>query len=236
MREALRAGVVTDLYVDPAARDRLGELEALAAEAGLRTQPLTGRDLAALTDTVTPQGVVAVCRRVDVPLDQAVRPGSGLVVCCAQVRDPGNAGTVVRCADAFGADGVVLSTGSVELTNPKTVRASVGSLFHLPVSVGAELSAVVAAAHEAGLQVLAADGSGDADLAELSAGGELERPTLWVFGNEAWGMPAADRALADRVVRVPLYGAAESLNLATAAAVCLWTSATAQRRAGTSPG
>ena len=170
-----------------------------------------------------------MCRRVDVALPEVVRPGARLVVCCVQVRDPGNAGTVVRCADAFGADGVVLSAGSVELTNPKTVRASVGSLFHLPVSVGADLAAVVAAAHDAGLQVLAADGSGDVELSELSRTGELSRPTLWLFGNEAWGMPAADRALADRVVRVPLYGAAESLNLATAAAVCLYTTATVQR-------
>jgi len=146
-----------------------------------------------------------------------------------QVRDPGNAGTVVRCADAFGADGVVLSTGSVELTNPKTVRASVGSLFHLPVTVGADLAAVVEAAHAAGLQVLAADGSGDVELTDLVTQGLLARPTLWLFGNEAWGMPAQDRALADRVVRVPLYGAAESLNLATAAAVCLYATATAQR-------
>ncbi|SDU85156.1 RNA methyltransferase, TrmH family [Microlunatus sagamiharensis] len=231
VREALRAGAVTDLYVEPAASARLADLRTLALEAGVRVSPLAGRDLAALTDTVTPQGVVAVCRRVDVGLGQAVRPGAQLVVCCAQVRDPGNAGTVVRCADAFGADGVVLSTGSVELTNPKTVRASVGSLFHLPVSVGADLAEVVATARAAGLQVLAADGSGEDDLASLSSSGVLAAPTLWVFGNEAWGMPEQDRALADRVVRVPLYGAAESLNLATAAAVCLWTSASAQRAA-----
>jgi RNA methyltransferase, TrmH family len=220
--------VVTDLYVDPAAADRLAELVDLASGFGLEVRELAGRDLAALTDTVTPQGIVAVCRRIDVGLDQVVRPGARLVVCCVQVRDPGNAGTVVRCADAFGADGVVLSTGSVELTNPKTVRASVGSLFHLPVTVGADLAAVVAAAHDAGLQVLAADGSGVVELSELSRKGELARPTLWLFGNEAWGMPAPDRALADRVVRVPLYGAAESLNLATAAAVCLYATATAQ--------
>ena len=225
----MRAGVVTDLYVDPAAEDRLTELVELAWEVDVVPRELGGRDLAALTDTVTPQGVVAVCRRVDVPLTEVVRPGADLVACCVQVRDPGNAGTVVRCADAFGADGVVLSTGSVELTNPKTVRASVGSLFHLPVAVGAELAAVVGAARTAGLQVLAADGSGDVELAELSRTGGLARPTLWLFGNEAWGMPPQDRALADQVVRVPLYGAAESLNLATAAAVCLYTTATAQR-------
>nr|WP_269778615.1 RNA methyltransferase [Microlunatus antarcticus] len=228
VREALRAGVVTDLYVDPTVAERLADLIGLAAELGVTPRELAGRDLAALTDTVTPQGVVAVCRRVDVGLAEVVRPGTRLVVCCVQVRDPGNAGTVVRCADAFGADGVVLSTGSVELTNPKTVRASVGSLFHLPVAVGAGLAAVVEAAHVAGLQVLAADGSGDVELSELSRTGDLVRPTLWLFGNEAWGMPAEDRALADRVVRVPLFGAAESLNLATAAAVCLYATATAQ--------
>ena len=228
VREALLAGAVTDLYVDPAAAERLSELLDLATGLGVDAHALSGRDLATLTDTVTPQGVAAVCRRVDVGLAGVVRPDARLVVCCVQVRDPGNAGTVVRCADAFGADGVVLTTGSVELTNPKTVRASVGSLFHLPVTVGADLADVVAAAHAAGLQVLAADGSGDVELSELSRTGGLAVPTLWLFGNEAWGMPAADRALADRVVRVPLYGAAESLNLATAAAVCLYTTATAQ--------
>jgi len=217
--------------VDPSAQDRLAALVDEAFDLGIVPRELGGRDLASLTDTVSPQGIVAVCRRVDVGLGEVVRPGARLLVCCVQVRDPGNAGTVVRCADAFGADGVVLSTGSVELTNPKTVRASVGSLFHLPVTVGADLSAVVAGAHAAGLQVLAADGSGDVELSELSRTGGLVRPTLWLFGNEAWGMPAEDRALADRVVRVPLYGGAESLNLATAAAVCLYTTATAQHDA-----
>lgn len=231
VREALLAGAVTDLYVDPAAAGRLSGLLDLADGRGVDAHALAGRDLATLTDTVSPQGVVAVCRRVDVGLAEVVRPDARLVVCCVQVRDPGNAGTVVRCADAFGADGVVLSTGSVELTNSKTVRASVGSLFHLPVTVGADLADVVAAAHDAGLQVLAADGAGDVELSELSRTGALAVPTLWLFGNEAWGMPAEDRALADRVVRVPLYGAAESLNLATAAAVCLYTTATAQRDA-----
>lgn len=219
---------MTDLYVDPAAADRFVELVDEAFEHGLVPRELGARDLAPLTDTVTPQGIVAVCRRVDVGMDEVVRPGAELVVCCVQVRDPGNAGTVVRCADAFGADGVVLSAGSVELTNPKTVRASVGSLFHLPVTVGADLAAVVTAAHDAGLQVLAADGSGDVELSALSRTGGLAGPTLWLFGNEAWGMQADELALADRVVRVPLYGAAESLNLATAAAVCLYTTATAQ--------
>lgn len=231
VREALLAGAVTDLYVDPAAAERLSELLDLADGLGVEAHALAGRDLATLTDTVSPQGIVAVCRRVDVGLAEVVRPDARLVVCCVQVRDPGNAGTVVRCADAFGADGVVLTTGSVELTNPKTVRASVGSLFHLPVTAAADLADVVGAAHDAGLQVLAADGAGDVDLSELSRTGALDVPTLWLFGNEAWGMPAADRALADRVVRVPLYGAAESLNLATAAAVCLYTTATAQRGA-----
>ena len=228
VREALRAGVVTDLYVDPSAQHRLTALVDEAFNLGIVPRELDTRDLGSLTDTVTPQGIVAVCRRVDVGLPEVVRPGATLLVCCVQVRDPGNAGTVVRCADAFGADGVVLTTGSVELTNPKTVRASVGSLFHLPVTVGADLAAVVEAAHAAGLQVLAADGSGDVELSALSRTGELAQPTLWLMGNEAWGMPPEDLALADRVVRVPLYGAAESLNLATAAAVCLYTTATAQ--------
>lgn len=187
-------------------------------------------DLAELSDTVTPQGLVAVCELIDMSLDEALGDDPRLVVFCAQVRDPGNAGTVIRCADAFGADAVVLSAESVEVYNPKTVRATAGSIFHLPISVGADLSEAVDAFRARGMQVLAADGSGEVDLDDLTASGDLTRPTVWLMGNEAWGLPAEHAALADRVVRVPLYGQAESLNLSTAAAVCLYATASAQRR------
>ncbi len=180
-----------------------------------------------LSDTVTPQGILAVCRQRHIPL--AELGDVSLVVICAQVRDPGNAGTVIRCADAFGADAVILTQGSVELHNPKTVRSSVGSMFHLPTVTGVSLGDAVAFCRDRGLQVLAAD-SGGAELDLLAAEGSLSAPTAWIMGNEAWGLPADDVALADRVVSVPMWGAAESLNLSTAAAVCLYQSASSQRR------
>jgi TrmH family RNA methyltransferase len=184
--------------------------------------------LDSLADTVTPQGVVAVCRSLDVPLDAAVA-GARLVAVCADVRDPGNAGTVIRCADAAGADAVVLAGHSVDAYNPKTVRATVGSLFHLPLALADDPAAAVAALQAAGLTVLAADGAGEVDLDDAVDDGLLAGPTGWLFGNEAWGLPADLAALADHRVRIPIHGRAESLNLSTAAAVCLYASARAHR-------
>jgi RNA methyltransferase, TrmH family len=184
------------------------------------------RALASLAEAVTPAGVVAVCRFVDVPLVDAVR--GDLVAICADVRDPGNAGTVVRTADAAGAAGVVLAGQSVDLYNPKTLRASAGSALHLPVAVEPDPVRAVEAARAAGLTVLAADGAGEADLHGLPVD-LLAAPTAWLFGNEAWGLPDDLAALADHRVRIPIHGRAESLNLATAAALCLYESARAQR-------
>ena len=164
-----------------------------------------------------------MCRFLDVPLATVLEPASTerrLVAICADIRDPGNAGTVVRCADAAGADAVVFSGQSVDFYNPKTVRASVGSLFHLPVAVEPDPAAAVRAAQGAGLVVLAADGAGEVDLDE--ADDLLAGPTAWLFGNEAWGLPDELAALADHRVSIPIYGRAESLNLSTAAAVCLY--------------
>ena len=185
---------------------------------------------------------MAVATYVDVPLTSVLgkkqdkaskvkkkhrRKDVSLVVICAQVRDPGNAGTVIRCADAFGADAVILSSDSVEVYNPKTVRASVGSLFHLPIVVGVDLAEAITACRKAGMQVFATDGAAGTDLTDLDE--DLQKPTAWVMGNESWGLPVEHLALADRTVAVPIYGQAESLNLATAAAVCLYASASAQR-------
>lgn len=180
-----------------------------------------------LSDTVTPQGIVAVCRQPHFDWNDIA--DARLLVICAQVRDPGNAGTVIRCADAFGADGVILTAGSVEVWNPKTVRASVGSLFHLPILTGVELTDAVDRVHAMGMQVLAADSDGE-PLDLLAASGRLRPPSAWLMGNEAWGLPEADAALADQIVAIPMWGAAESLNLSSAAAICLYQTASAQRR------
>lgn len=228
VREALSFGQARELFirVDTASSEAIAALVDVARTNRVPVSVTSESELSRLTDTVHPQGVVAVCQWAEGVLPEQPK----LVVVCAQIRDPGNAGTVIRCADAFGADAVVLTAGSVEVTNPKVVRASAGSIFHLPVLTGSDLAVALAGLRRRGLQVLAADGGGGDRLDDLAAGGSLTRPTAWVMGNEAWGLPPQDAALADHRVAVPLWGKAESLNLATAAAVCLYATASAQRQ------
>lgn len=186
--------------------------------------------MAGLSETVSPQGLVAVCGHLDVPLSDLVDTMPRLVVVLAEIQDPGNAGTVLRTADAAGAAGLVFTDGSVDPYNGKCVRASAGSLFHPALVRGGMAVTVLDTLRGAGLRVLAADGAGATDLDELANGGSLGAPTAWVFGNEARGLPSALTAHADASVRIPIHGRAESLNLAAAAAVCLYASARAHRR------
>ena len=227
--EALSTTYVRRLLVDEAAVGAHQDLLDIAAGAGVPCAAVATRSFAELTDTVTPQGVLAVCDALDVSLAEAFRRAARLVVLCDQVRDPGNLGTVIRCADAFGADAVLVSTDSVDLYNPKTVRATTGSLFHLPISVEVDLSETVAAARAAGLATYGADGAADRTIDDLATSGDLAGPIMWVFGNEAWGLPAEHAALLDGLAALPMYGRAESLNLSAAAAVLLYATATAQR-------
>lgn len=229
-REAVATpGVLLELYVTADAAARHPEIVAAARTAGADVVRASGEVVASLSGTVTPQGMVGVCARVGTTLDDLLATAPTLVTVLAHARDPGNVGTVIRCSDAAGVGGVVLTEASVDPLNPKAVRASAGSLFHLPVVTGPSVADLLPALRAAGLRVLAADGAGERDLDDLLDDGSLARPTAWVFGNEAWGLPAEDRALADAVVRVPLRGRAESLNLATAATLCLYASGRAQR-------
>jgi RNA methyltransferase, TrmH family len=228
--EALaRGGVVTQLFVTAAACARHTGLIEEASGQGAHVQPVSGEVMAELAQTITPQGVLAVCRFVDVPLPRLAADAPRLVVILANVRDPGNAGTVLRTADAAGAGGVIFSGASVDPYNSKCVRATAGSIFHLSLVVGAPVADAVGSMRAAGMRVLAADGRAGRSLDEADPGELLSRPTAWLFGNEAWGLPAGVLNLADEVVAVPIYGQAESLNLAAAAAVCLYASAHAQR-------
>jgi TrmH family RNA methyltransferase len=233
VREAVTSGArVRDVYLTVAAAERYPEV---ADAAGARLRLASPEVLDAMSADA--QGVVAVVDQLDGSLDAVLAAGPRLVALLAHVRDPGNAGTVIRTADAAGADAVLLSTASVDVHNPKLVRSTAGSLFHVPVVEGLDLPGAVAALRAAGLAVLAADGGGEHDLDDLLdvAGAapagvpDLARPTAWLFGNEAWGLRDEDRALADAAVRVPLRGRAESLNLATAATVCLYASGRAHR-------
>jgi RNA methyltransferase, TrmH family len=227
--EALAAGAVTQLFVTAAAADRHRGLAEKAARHGADIAMVSGDVMAELAQTVTPQGVLAVCGFVDIPLAQLAAFAPRLAVILANVRDPGNAGTVLRTADAAGADGVVFSDASVDPYNSKCVRASAGSIFHVPLVAGGPVSAAVGTLRAAGLRVLAADGRAGQPLDEAEHQGMLSGPTAWLFGNEAWGLPSDLLALAGQAVAVPIYGSAESLNLAAAAAVCLYASARAQR-------
>lgn len=231
VREALAApDVVLEVFATAAAQERHLLLHQAADAASVTWTVVDDEVLAEVADATTPQGIVAVCRTVVRGLE-AVPDEARLVVVCHDMRDPGNAGAVIRCADAAGADAVVLSADSVDPTNPKAVRAGAGSLFHLPVVVHRDHGEVLDALRARGLQVLATDGDADVDLFDADRAGsgfDLAAPTAWVMGNEAQGLPAEVRAAADLAVAVPILGRAESLNLATAAAVCLYASARAQ--------
>ena len=235
--EAFHCGArVTDLFVTVPARTRHHDLVAAMAAAGIPVHIVSGEVMDDLAQTVTPQGLLAVCGFVDVPLADvaqramtAPRAEPALIALLANVRDPGNAGTVLRTADAAGAHAVVFADASVDPYNGKCVRASAGSLFHLPVVAGARLEDVVVTLREAGLRIVAADGRAGRSLDDPGVQARLAGPTAWMFGNEAWGLPPELVALADEPVAVPIYGRAESLNLAAAAAVCLYASARVQR-------
>jgi len=228
--EALASGAkVSELYVTAPAQSRHADLIERAADAGIPVHLISGEAMGELAQTVTPQGLLAVCGFVDVPMGEVTAAKPRLITVLANVRDPGNAGTVLRTADAAGADAVIFADASVDPYNGKCVRASAGSLFHLPVVSGTRLSDTADALRAAGLRVIAADGRAGRRLDDPDVGKLLAGPVAWLFGNEAWGLPPELLALADESVAVPIYGGAESLNLAAAAAVCLYTTAAAQR-------
>jgi TrmH family RNA methyltransferase len=190
---------------------------------------VTEKAAAGLSETVTPQGLVAVCALRDVAAARLIAAPPRLTVALAELADPGNAGTVLRTADACGAGAVVFGAGSADPFGGKAVRSSAGSLFHVDVVRGADLSSLLPALRNAGVTVLAADGGGEAALDEIAGDERLSTgPVLWLFGNEARGVPTELAALADARVRIPMRGRAESLNLAAAAAICLYATQLAQ--------
>ena len=222
MREALAADAVLELFATPDAVERNAQL--------LRdsdVSEISDKDAAALSETTTPQGLIAVCALAQPTISALLSTEPRLLVVLVEPNDPGNLGAVIRTADAAGADAVIVD-GGVDPYNGKTIRATAGSLFHLPV-VSCPTHELVAAAGAVGLQTLATSGHAELDVDQLADDGRLERPTAWLFGTEAHGLPESVLASADLEVRIPIHGRAESLNLAAAAAVCLYASARAQR-------
>jgi TrmH family RNA methyltransferase len=222
VREALAADAVVELYATPEAAERNPDLVA-----GTGFAEISDKDAAALSETVTPQGLVAVCALSQPSIEEILARMPRLLVVLVAPNEPGNLGAIIRTADAAGADAVFVD-GGADPYNGKSVRATAGSLFHLPVISGA-VDDLLAGVAGIGMAALATSGYATADLDDLIADGTLALPTAWLFGSEAHGLPAGVQAAADREVRVPLYGRAESLNLAAAAAVCLYASARAQR-------
>lgn len=242
-----RGFVVETVYVSESWDGHDDGLSALVDQVASQRVPVrraSAEVLAAMSDAVTPQGIVTVCRVPEAlrpaergrssdglreRLERLVPGNARLVAVLCRVQDPGNAGTIIRAADAAGADAVLLTAGSVDVLNPKTVRSTAGSLFHLPVVSGVGLEVVAQVLGERGVQLLAADGYGDIRL-DRAPEGLLEAPSAWLFGNEAQGLDETERELSAHRVAVPLYGAAESLNVGTAATVCLYGSAMAQHQ------
>jgi len=217
VQAAIDRGLAIEVFGTEAA---VGRHAALLA--GTPVHLVTERAAKALSDTVTPAGLVAVC---EVPAG-ALPAAPDLVAVAVGVSEPGNAGTVIRIADAMGADAVILAGHAVDPYNGKCLRASAGSIFHLPVIVEPDAVAAVTALRGAGLTVLATTLDDAVDLADA----DLSRPTAWLFGPEAHGLPDDVTALADQRVRIEMPGRAESLNVAAAAAICLYQSARARRR------
>ena len=227
VREAVRyaAPRVRDVYLTPEALTRYADdIVEPARAAGLWVHEVTPEVLAAMAETDAPQGALAVVDTATGDLDAVLDAGPRLLVLLTHVRDPGNAGTVIRGADAAGADAVLVSEASVDVHSSKVVRSTAGSLFHLPVVTGLEVAATLQRLRAHGIRSYAADGSGTTLLPDA----DLSVPHCWVMGNEAWGLDDDARDACDEVVRVPIHGRAESLNLAMAATVCLYASAAQQ--------
>lgn len=216
---ALRRGLVSEVFATEAALDRFGALLD-----GAPVSVVTEKAAKALSETVTPVGLVAVCALPESSLESVLAAEPRLLAVAVGMSEPGNAGTLIRIADAMGADAVVFAGHSVDPYNGKCLRSSAGSIFSLPVVVDPDAAAVVSAIRDSGIEVLATalDASVDIRAADLSA------RTAWLFGPEAHGLPADLVALASQRVHIPMRGSAESLNVAAAASICLYESSRAQ--------
>ncbi|WP_029115665.1 RNA methyltransferase [Mycobacterium sp. URHB0044] len=220
---ALRRGLVGEVFATEEALHRFG-----AILHGAPVQVVTERAAKALSDTVTPVGLVAVCSMPETLLSDVLAASPRLVLVAVEISEPGNAGTLIRLADAMGADAVVLAGHGVDPYNGKCLRASAGSIFSVPVLEEPDAAGLIKALRGVGVQVFATtvDGEMSLDGPELAA--LLSTPTAWLFGPEAHGLPPEVAALTDARVRIPMRGGAESLNVAAAAAICMYQSARAQ--------
>ncbi|KAB3520742.1 RNA methyltransferase [Corynebacterium sp. zg254] len=222
---AVATGSATDLFLTEAAAERFEPIVRSAKYLNIYTHLITERAAKHLSDTVHTTGIFAVCKPVLWSVDKALAGRPQLVSVPVETNDPGNAGTLIRVADAMGADACIFAGESVDPQSPKAVRSTAGSLFHLPVARHTGIKDVLGRLRAHGLQIVATSADGEVSLDH--AGDLLSKPTAWLFGNEAHGLGEELLAEADVRVRIPIRGRAESLNLATAASICLYESAKA---------
>ncbi|MHC2849329.1 RNA methyltransferase, TrmH family [Corynebacterium mucifaciens] len=220
---AVATGAATDLFVTEAAAERFEEIVRAAGYMDVYTHAITDKAADALADAVTSTGIFAVCRPVLWTVPKILKGRPRVVAVCVETNDPGNAGTIIRIADALGADAVIFAGDTVDPEAPKVVRSTAGSLFHIPVARDRDVRRVIGQLEAAGLSTFATTMDGEVNLAQ--PGEALRQPTAWLFGNEAHGLDSDILAAADHRVSIPIQGSAESLNLATAASICLWESA-----------
>lgn len=224
MAEALDAGaVLREVFaaegVDPA-------IVSSVQGAGVPVHRVTEQVIQAISDAVTPQGIVGIA---DMPVATlGDLEAADLIVVLDEVRDPGNAGTLVRSALAAGAGGVVFSRGSVDPFGAKTVRAGSGSLLRLPVVRDETLTDACARLRDAGFFLVGTDSEGGKPVDETDLTGRV----AFVLGNEARGLGAASRSLVDETVRIPMPGPAESLNVGVAGSILLFECVRQRRAAG----
>lgn len=219
---AARRGLVDEVFATQAAAQRH---ESVLID--LRVHEVTERAAKALSETVTPSGLVAVCRTPSIELDGVLSGRPTLVVIAVDLSEPGNAGTLIRLGDAMGAAAVIFAGHSVDPYNSKCLRSSAGSIFDVPVLSVADTADLITRVRESGMQVVATTLDGDVSLDDSDA--LLKLPTAWIFGSESHGLAADLAGQADHRMRIPMAGGAESLNVATAAAICLYQTARAQR-------
>ncbi len=220
---AVSTGAARDIFVTEAAAQRFEHILTAAGYMDVYVHAITDRAAKHLSDTATTTGLFALCGDVLWSAGKILNGRPRLVSVPVLTSEPGNAGTLIRTSDAMGADGVIFAGETVDPLGCKVARASAGSLFHIPVAREPNIKDVLGQLRKSGLQIVATAADGEVDLADA----DLSLPTAWLFGNEAHGLQDLLEE-ADMRVRIPLRGRAESLNLATAASICLYESARAQ--------
>ena len=202
---------IETLYLTSNGRNKVEEVADLSK---LNVVDVSDEVMKEISETITPQGILAVCTIPEIKFDSIILNGSRRFIYLSEVQDPGNAGTILRSADAFAMDAVITSPGSVDMFSPKVVRSTAGSLWHIPVFESVAIDEVLAL----GVKAFSLGADGSKNLSEYQMSGD----TLAVFGNEARGLSTGQNVDSIDVVSIPMPGNAESLNLSAAASIVMY--------------